>query len=124
MYVLDSSALIEVLEGHPKAEKIMELYGNAKLVTTSLCAHEILAGALSKKDRFVLEGVFSSMRILDHTMRAARVGAAMQQELSQAGTMINKFDVLIASICKLNDGELVTLDKDFAKIKNFRAIVL
>ena len=33
MYVLDSSALIEVLEGHPKAEKIMELYGNAELVT-------------------------------------------------------------------------------------------
>ncbi|HLC19676.1 MAG TPA: type II toxin-antitoxin system VapC family toxin [Candidatus Nanoarchaeia archaeon] len=124
MYILDSSALIEVLEEHPKAEKIMELVGDAELVTTSLCVHEVLAGALSKKDRFVLEGVFSSMRILDHTMRAARVGATIQQELAESGTMINKFDVLIAAICKVNNGELVTLDRDFSKIKNFRVVVV
>ena len=124
MYILDSSALIEVLEGHPKAEKIMELFGSAELVTTSLCVHEILAGALSKKDRFLLENLLNSMRILDHTARAAVLGATMQQELSQTGTMINKFDILIAAICKINNGELITLDKDFAKIKNFRAIVL
>src|SRR3989338_851686 len=117
MYILDSSALIEVLEGHPKAEKIMELFGSAELVTTSLCVHEILAGALSKKDRFLLENLLNSMRILDHTARAAVLGATMQQELSQTGTMINKFDILIAAICKINNGELITLDKDFAKIK-------
>src|SRR3989338_5031783 len=87
-------------------------------VTTSICAHEVLAGALFEKPGVVLDGLFSSMRILEHDARAARLGASIEQELRKKGTMINKLDILIAAICVVHNAELVTFDKDFSKIKN------
>ncbi|HLD33697.1 MAG TPA: type II toxin-antitoxin system VapC family toxin [Candidatus Nanoarchaeia archaeon] len=120
MYVLDSSALIEIIEGHSSGEKVIGIVGDAPLVTTSICEHEVLAGALSEKQAFVLDGLFSSMRILEHDARAARLGASIEQELRKKGTMINKLDILIAAICVVHNAELVTFDKDFSKIKNLR----
>ena len=117
MYVLDSSALIEILEGSPLAKKIEALIQDAPLVTTSICMHELLVGAHSEQEHFVLEHLFSNIRILDYTADAARASAHMMGALSETGTLINKMDILIAAICNVHDAHLLTLDKDFSMIK-------
>ncbi len=120
MYVLDSSALIEVIENHPKAEVIEQLLKDAPLITTSISMHEVLAGASSEKQCFVLEGLFSTMRVLSHDAEAARIGAAIEQDLSHSGKKIGRADVLIAAICIVHDAALVTLDADFKNIKKLK----
>lgn len=124
MYVLDSSALIEIFEGSPLAKKIEAMVQDAPIVTTSICMHELLVGAHSEREQFVLEQLFLNIRILDHTADAARRGARIVKDLSAAGTLINRMDILIAAICKVHDAHLITLDKDFANIKGLKVTII
>ena len=124
MYVLDSSAIIELVNGTENADKITSVLGKELLVTTSICMHEVLAGAESKKDKFVLENIFNGMHILDHTPAAAHIGAKIYQDLIKIGKKVNGMDVLIAAICQTNNAALVTLDKDFERIKSIKTMII
>lgn len=124
MYVLDSSILIEVLGQGPRAKQASEIVGEERCVTTSICMHEVLAGLFSERECFIVENILSTMQILVHDARAAKFGAVIAQDLTRTGTMINKFDILIAAICKAHDAELITLDKDFQKIKDLKVRVI
>jgi tRNA(fMet)-specific endonuclease VapC len=124
MYMLDSSTLIELLEKGPHAEKVATFLGNSPIVTASVCMHEVLAGVSSPKDRFVLEGLFTTFRVLPHDASAARIGSQMHQDLRKRGKMMNPMDILIAAVCKVHDAELVTLDKGFKNIKGARVHIL
>ena len=124
MYVLDSSAVIELFQDLPRANGIRDVLRGAPLVTTTITMHEVLAGAQTEREQFICEGLFSGMRLLNHDIIAARTGARMQRELDRAGTKINKADVLIAGICEAHGGEMLALDRDFLKIKGLKAQVL
>jgi len=124
MFVLDSSALIELINGGPKATQVQALMGDAPLATTSISMHEVLIGARSEKERFVFEGMFSAMSVLAHDARAALAGSRIDAQLSHQGTKINFADVLIAGTCAAHHAELVTLDGDFGKIKNVKVHIL
>ncbi len=117
MYVLDSSALIESINKTESHDKIIKIVKDQPVITTSICMQETLVGALSERDKFVLENIFTGIRVLEHNAEAAKIGAEITQKLAKKGTMIGKMDILIAAICKAHQGELITLDKDFAKIK-------
>jgi predicted nucleic acid-binding protein len=120
MYVLDSSVLIEVVKERPLAGKIERLVQDAPLVTTSICMHEVLAGARSPEERFGFEALFTKMHVLEHTADAAKAGARIAHELARTGTPAGTPDTLIAGICKANNAALVTLDKGFARIKGIK----
>ena len=124
MYVLDSSILIELFEKRSLTPVIVDFLKEEPPVTTSICAHEVLAGARTDKERFVFENLLHQMHILDHDSHAARVGSSLWRELRQMGISLTPFDTLIAGICKANNAELVTLDHDFAKIKGMKTTVL
>lgn len=124
MYVLDSSALIEVFDRSKFGDTIVQLLQDEPAVTTSICMHEVLVGALSDKQRFIFMSLFSSMIVLEHTTAAALAGSRIEQELARVGHKINANDVLIAGICKANDATIVTLDKDFARIKELKSKII
>ena len=117
MYVLDSSALIEMIKKFPLSENIMEFLRGEQLVTTSICAHEVLSGVNSEKDLFVVNGLFNFCEVLNHDLKSAEIGAIFSQDLKKSGKMMSQMDVLIAAICKKNNATLVTLDKKFVNIK-------
>ena len=79
MFVLDSSALIEIWEDGPKKGRVLHIAGNDLSVTTSVCVHEVLYGAQSEKRRFLLENLFSNIAVLQHDYRAAKIGARIEQ---------------------------------------------
>jgi len=124
MYVLDSSALIEVIEQRPRFDKIVKLIGDASFNTTSICAHEILIGARTERERFVLDGILSKMQVLPHDHQAALIGSRIELELERTGNKIGPRDVLIAAVCKSNNAELVTCDTDFARVKDIKMHIL
>lgn len=122
MYVLDSSALIELCEN--EAHEILEKSKDEVVATTSICMHEVLAGARTPQQRFVFDQILESSRILDHDARAAEIGAEMERQLTKSGSKINRSDIFIAAVCKANDATLITYDKDFKKIAGLNSIVL
>lgn len=124
MYVLDSSAIIEIIEQRPKAEKVLALVGNTNFVTTSICLQEILTGVVSERDLFVFENILGQAEILEHNSDAALEGAKIMRSLIKSGSKINIADVFTAGIVKSNNAELVTLDRDFSKIKTLRATII
>ena len=124
MYVLDSSAIIELIEKTPRGERVENFMRDTALVTTSICMHEVMAGATSKEEFFIFEGLFATMQVLDHTKEAAKEGAKIEQDLTRTGNLISARDILIAGICKARGGEIVTFDKGFTKIKGLKSHVL
>ncbi len=120
MFILDSSALIEVWEGGPRKEKVLQIAGNEFSVTTSICMHEVLYGARSEKRRFLLENLFANIAVLQHDYRSAKIGARMEQELGHLGLKLARIDIMIAAICIVNDATLVTLDKGFERIEGLK----
>ena len=120
MYVLDSSAIIEVLQQRPRAAKMESVIGEETLVTTSITMHEVLLGALSEKERFVLETLFSGMRVLEHDARAAKLSSRIEIDLIRTGKKIGSRDCLIAGICMANDSTLVSLDNDYKRIPGLK----
>lgn len=124
MYVLDSSAIIEIIEKRPKSEKVLALVGDTNFVTTSICLQEILTGVVSERDLFIFENVLAQAEILEHDADAALEGAKIMRSLIRSGSKINIADVFTAGIVQSNNAELITLDKDFSKIKTLRARII
>ncbi len=124
MYVLDSSALIELVEAKPRGKKISEILGAEPLTTTTICMHELIVGAQTEKQKAVVERLAQSASILEHTLQAARAGAIIEQELLKERNSINAADILIAGICKANNKILLTCDNDFTRIKNLQIKVI
>ncbi|MBS3148033.1 type II toxin-antitoxin system VapC family toxin [Candidatus Woesearchaeota archaeon] len=124
MYVLDSSALIEGIIDGPRSQPISDSLTEEEFLTTSVCVHEILIGARNSAELFVLKGILHAVPTLDYTKDCAVHSAQIERELKREGKLINKMDILIAAICKASNATLITLDKDFEKIKGLKVKVI
>ncbi|MBS3175615.1 type II toxin-antitoxin system VapC family toxin [Candidatus Woesearchaeota archaeon] len=123
-YVLDSSAIIEILQWTLIGEKIVKLYGSELLWTTSICLHEIEAGLISQKEKERWKQIYQKLSLLPHDEQGALQSAETYHQLKNKGKMINILDILTAGICKAHDGNLITLDKDFLNVKDLKVRVI
>ncbi len=123
MYVLDSSAFIEIANSTKRAQSLHVLTGDAPLAVTTITVHELLL-TNNEKERFIINGLLTGLQIVEHDELAARNGAAIETQLVKEGKKINRADIFIAAICKANNAHLITVDKDFAKIKGLQVTVL
>ncbi|HLC66440.1 MAG TPA: type II toxin-antitoxin system VapC family toxin [Candidatus Nanoarchaeia archaeon] len=120
MYVLDSSILIDVLRKTERFKQLRKAFGTIPLITTSISAHELVVGARTDKQRFVLEHLLTGMRILPHDSGAAKQSGQIERELIHAGKSINTPDALIAGICRMHGAELITADTDFMRVHDLK----
>lgn len=123
-FVLDSSALIEVAEGRPMGEKILSIVGEEEFNLTSITIHEVLVGVSSPRQKFVYQGLFAAAHIFEHDRRAAEHGASIEKGLREGGALIGRSDIFILAICAANKATLVTVDKDFKKIKGHQILII
>lgn len=63
---------------------------------------------------------FDEIKIIKFDEKCAKESAVIEIELLGIGRKINKVDIFIASICRLNNFTLLTLDKDFLNINNLK----
>ncbi len=123
MYLLDSSAIIEILQGTDKSKEIHKIiYGNT-VKTTSFSLHEIAVG----EDETTIDTIlnfFNNIDVLPFDINSAIISFSIEKKLRKEGKLINKIDMLIAGICQQHNLTIITLDKDFDKIKSIKAIVI
>jgi predicted nucleic acid-binding protein len=123
MYVLDSSAIIELLADTEKAKKIEEILGKTPIATTTISYVEVISGVKGKGIVGAIE-FFNSVVVLDFDIVAANESIWIEKELKQTGQLLGRTDLFIAGICKQNKFPLVTCDNDFKRVKSITVHVV
>lgn len=122
MYLLDSSAIIEILHDTETGKEIINLIDKNPVCTTSISVYEILLGE-NEKESEKIHQFFSSIKILNFDENAAKFGVDLEKKLIRSGKNINKIDILIAGICKSNNKIIISLDSDFKRIDGIKSVI-
>jgi predicted nucleic acid-binding protein len=111
---LDSSVIIDMLEGVPDVVEAVEERGQPYL-TSSLCVFEVLDGTVGsgKTDVVGVRQQFGGVRALDLNEQIALEAARMQDTLMNDGERMVARDLLIAATAKSTGDELIVADRDF-----------
>jgi len=120
MYLLDSSAIIEILDDTEKGKRITRFCKDKKIYITSFSIHEVLYGDKNYSRSLPF---FETIPILNFDELASYTSLKIRKDLENKGKMINMFDVFIASIVKSNNLTIITLDKHFKNIKEIKCKV-
>jgi len=111
---LDTSVIIDMLEGVPDTVEYVEDRGQPYL-TSSLCVFEVLNGKVGAGTTDVVAirqdfGGVQSLELNDHiSLEAAR----MQDQLMDDGERMAARDLLIAATARSTGAELIVADSDF-----------
>ncbi len=119
MYILDSSAFIELLRESPSGKKIAGKIGDTPAITTVFTVNELLIGAKGIQ-RKTIEKLFEGIEIINYDKDSAIKSVEIEEMLIKKGQAINKVDIFIAGICVTNKKPLITLDKHFKRIPELK----
>ena len=101
--LLDTTALVDILEGTPPASKLRDRLARETAFTTQINVFELLVGVYAlrtnrEKRLEQAERLFSRLHVLELTDTASRMAARIQGELYRKGTPIDDTDCLTAAI--------------------------
>ncbi len=119
MFLLDTSAIIELSYGTELAYKIKELIGEEYTVVTTISVEEFLVGIDETMFDTALT-IFGAFHVYPLDIESAIESAKIERELKKSGRMIQRADIFIAGICKKYNLELITCDEDFLRIKSLK----
>ncbi|WP_266083139.1 type II toxin-antitoxin system VapC family toxin [Haladaptatus caseinilyticus] len=120
MNCLDSSFLIDYLEGDDGAQAWLDDHEDTMLATTTVALYETYRGVLWSHSSMTMDDVFDTFdwaTVLDFDETAARESAQIQRELRESGTPVGTPDVMIGAIVRSIGGTVVTRDSDFDYIR-------
>ena len=117
MYCLDTNVIIEIIRGDEeltkKIQNLLDKGINFFITAVSLC--ELYKGAYghAKPDEKirVLEDFISNFELLSLNKESSQEFGKSYKLLEKAGSITKEFDLMIASIVKVNNLILVTRDK-------------
>jgi predicted nucleic acid-binding protein len=114
MTFLDSSVIIDMVEGDPETVERMEAFETPYL-TSTVCVFEVLNGALGADETDVVAARqdFGGVTALDLTENVALEAVRLQDRLLEDGQRMATRDVLIAATARSTGDELVVADSDF-----------
>lgn len=119
MIILDSDAIIEVIEKHSRrGEKVLNAIAQTEegLVTTSINLHEVLYGLqrLGKPTHELMR-----LPIVNFEKQDALLSAKLELEAEKRGNTVPRVDAMIAAITINRNAELLTFDTHFEVFKPF-----
>jgi tRNA(fMet)-specific endonuclease VapC len=126
--IIDTNVVVALLKGSPDAlEQINALIQkNDQIAITTITVYELLKGAyLSSRRQENLKAVketISNMLVLDLSPEACEEASNIYCDLRKSGKLISEFDILIASIAKVNGQAILTLDQHFKSINGLELI--
>jgi len=114
MTFLDSSTIIDMLDGVETAVEFVESEGEPYL-TSTICVYEVIQGELGTGTTDVVaeREEFGGVRELDLTNSIALEAARLQDQLLDDGDPLAPRDVLIAATARSTGDHLVVADSDF-----------
>lgn len=124
MVCLDTSFLIDVLDGHDAARRTMDDLDErgAHATVTPVSAAELWVGANlgSVAEYETAAALLDSLTWLEFSRDCARRAGKLQASLKRDGEPLAFTDCMIAAIALENDEVLVTRDDDFERIPDLR----
>lgn len=121
MYLLDTSALIEVFENTHIGRDIARYIQSQPFLVSALTLYE-LGKKRSPNPR--LGPFLLNVSVVPFNDRAAAEASMLFQHLREARKPINEMDILIAGTALSRELELVTSDSDFGEIKKYSGLKL
>jgi len=114
MTFLDSSVIVDMVEGVPETVERMKAFETPYL-TSTVCVFEVLNGELGGDETDVVAARqdFGGVRALDLTESVALEAVRLQDRLLDEGERMAARDVLIAATARSTGDELVVADSDF-----------
>ncbi|WP_459194728.1 PIN domain-containing protein [Halosimplex sp. J119] len=114
MTFLDSSVIIDMVEGVPETVQKMDDYETPYL-TSSVCVFEVLNGKVGSGSTDIISARndFSGVKSLDLTEDIAQEAARMQDRLLDDGERMAARDLLIAATARTTGDQFVVADSDF-----------
>ncbi len=114
MTFLDSSVIIDMLEGVPDVVEYVEDRGQPYL-TSSVCVFEVIDGEVGSgsTDVVAVRQEFGGVRALKLNEQIALEAGRMQDRLMDNGERMAARDLLIAATARSAGDELVVADSDF-----------
>lgn len=126
MIALDTSFLLDYLDGVDAAGAFLEENDQVAFTTPSLALFEVYRGAARTGGRDALDRVRTALDWVEPLALdggTAREAATIEAELLDAGERINLGDVLIAGVCRHHGATIVTRDGDFQRIDGLDTLV-
>ena len=114
MTFLDSSVIIDMLEGIPDVVEYVEDRGQPYL-TSSVCVFEVIDGEVGSESTDIVAArqEFGGVRALDLNEQIALEAGRMQDQLMDDGERMAARDLLIAATARSTGDELIVADGDF-----------
>ena len=115
---LDSDIIINFLRKNPETKRIIDELGE-EFYTTQINTFEVWSGRL-KHEESTIKDVLDSLIKIDFNENSALKAGDIQIKLKESGDLIDFRDLFIASICIVNNLELLTNNKKhFERLKKF-----
>lgn len=129
-YLLDTSAIIEILRGKSEVENFIADHIDDNFSTSCVCEAEIAEGVYREKRENIqirqkqMKKVMTSFhQVLPFDSEQADIAGRIRAELGKAGQLIDDLDILIAAAAIHSQAAVVTKNpKHFSRIKNLRVI--
>lgn len=114
MTFLDSSVIIDLLEGVPDVVEYIDSRSQPFL-TSTICVFEVIDGRVGSGETDVVSvrQDFGGVRSLDLNEQIALEAGRMQDQLMDDGERMATRDLLIAATARSTGSELVVADSDF-----------
>jgi len=111
---LDSSVIIDLLEGVPDVVEYIDSRSQPFL-TSTICVFEVIDGRVGSGETDVVSvrQDFGGVRSLDLNEQIALEAGRMQDQLMDDGERMATRDLLIAATARSTGSELVVADSDF-----------
>jgi tRNA(fMet)-specific endonuclease VapC len=122
MIIADTDVLIDFLRGRGGGAKRVALELETRSFgTTAINAFELRSGARTAKQKAAIDGLLDAMTLLSFGPEEAQVAAELRRQLESQGLAIGMADYMIAAICVVNGGVLLTRNrKHFERVEGLK----
>lgn len=122
-YLLDSSAIIDLLTTRPLGSRVAKAIEGSELCTSIICYCEVL-NKISLQNESNAEKFLSKLFIFPVTLPDGKLAKKIQDSCRLAGRQVPTLDCIVAATAIQNNATLVATDKDFERIQQVKKIVL
>jgi tRNA(fMet)-specific endonuclease VapC len=120
--VADTDVLIDFLRGHGEGAKRVAIELTTRsFATTAITAFELRAGARTPRQQKAMETLLAAMVVLPFGADEAAAAGRLRLELEARGQTIGMADTMIAAVCLVAKGVLLTRNtKHFERVEGLR----
>jgi|GEM_PF-2462600 len=122
-YLLDSSAILNILEGSAEGRKAAGILRGNEVVTSIVCYCEVLNKA-SREKQSAAEAFLSKVPVFPVSLADGYEARKIADSCRKDGNYVPTLDCIIAATAKNNNATVVTMDDDFARMAEVRKVVI